>query len=527
MKKLFLTRQIVETDRFAIEELKIPSIILMENAALYAYKAIIENLNKILRAKKTEFIVICGKGNNGGDGFALSRHLATNNYLVKTIYISNENLAHDSQINFNILNQLSKTLNNLSLHKYENINQLESSAEIPIYIDAMLGSGAKLPLKAPYNSIVEKINSLKGFKIAIDIPTGLDSDNGWTDLAFKANLTICLGSLKRGLFINQAREYCGKIIEGDIGIGNFYFDNLPSETFLIEKKDIKELLPIKSKIIHKYSSGRTAIIAGSKDYFGAAILCVKACEKSGAGAITLFVPDSLRLFYQNALPEIIVKGYPDNNEGYLISNSIDFLNHEINEKYDSIAIGCGLGRKIETMEAIDYLIKKFDNIPKVIDADAFYAIGKIGVKNFNLQNSILTPHLKEFSFLTNLHTQDILRNYFEIGFSFANENKTTLFLKGAPSVIFSYNKKAYVFPNGNPGMAKFGTGDVLAGLMCGLLAQFKDINSYDKYEKCSIAAGYLHNLAGDLCSQKLSEFSCFSDKIIEYLPYAFKDISNS
>lgn len=234
----------------------------MENAALNIYNKILDEYKNIENIKSVG--IICGKGNNGGDGFAVARHFITNGYSVKIISIAKETeLKNDALINFRITKNLVKSNKSCSLHFYKNIKELNEIKNCDIIIDAMLGTGSKGELQEPYYSIIDIVNNFDSIKIAIDIPTGLDVDKGYGGKIFNSDLTITLAENKKGLFFNDGYSNSGKVVKESIGIDERFFDKFSIDEYLIEPEDVFLGLPLKTTDLHKYSSGKVLTIAGS------------------------------------------------------------------------------------------------------------------------------------------------------------------------------------------------------------------------------------------------------------------------
>jgi len=517
MIPLYSTEQIRQVDDLAIKQFGFPGSVLMENASLEIYHHLEERILNNDKSKKIGFV--CGKGNNGGDGFATARHCVNNGYNVKILYLGNEEeLSENSRTNFRIISSYQNQFENLSLRKFSELKDTNWLKDCDVILDALLGSGAKGDIREPYKSIVEKLNSFDAFKVAIDIPTGLDADTGFGSNVFKADLTITLGEFKRGLFISDGAFYSGEVVKGRIGISDKFFDELSCNEYIIEPEDVYRSLPEKKKNIHKYSAGKVLTIAGSGKMPGAAVLTSKSVLKTGAGASVLSFPKSVRKLVHKNLTEIIVDAYEDIDE-HFSSEVISELKERI-KWTDVIAIGPGLGRDAETLEGIFKLIKLSKSKFLVIDADGIYAINK-RYKELNLTKAILTPHIGEFSNLIGIPQDEIKKDILRYGKEFVKETGSHLILKGAPTIIFLPSGEALINSAGNPGMAKFGTGDVLTGIIAGFLSQLKNI------ENSVITGVYLHSLSADLLIKKFTEFSYIATDIMENLPNAIKFLRKS
>ncbi len=518
MIPLYSTQQIRDIDEFAIKETGIPGPILMENASINIFNFLEQ---KILRGNKNKKIgFICGKGNNGGDGFAAARHCINNNYPVKILYLAGEdNLFDDCLLNFRIIQSYSQNHKNISLKKFSSLKDVNWLKDCNVIVDAMLGSGAKGELREPYKSIVEKLNKFNAAKIAIDIPTGLDADTGYGKTIFNADLTITLGEYKVGLFIGEGAVNSGEVVKGEIGISNKFYNRLDTDYYLIEPEDVLNILPKKEKNIHKYSAGKVFNIAGSGKLPGAAVLTSTASLKTGTGSSILAFPKSVRKLVHKNLKEVIVETYDDQGSEALSSINISEIRKRIKWS-DVLAVGPGLGREVETSEALFKLFKETESKIKVIDADGIYAING-RYKELNLKKSVLTPHTGEFSNLIGIDTSELEKNIIKYGLQFVKDSGAYLVLKGAPTLIFLPSGEVMVNSTGNPGMAKFGTGDVLTGVIAGLIAQTKNI------ENAVIAAVYIHSLAADLLLNKLTEFGYTASDIINNIPAAIKFLRKS
>lgn len=518
MIPLYSTSQIRAFDKFATESLGVPGMVLMENAAIGIVEAINEKIS--LSQLDLKFGIVCGKGNNGGDGYAVARHLSNAGQLVKVISIGKESeLSDDCKTNYIVTDKLSKTRKNLTLKKFKSVKDLKFLSDCNVIIDAIFGTGISGNLKSPYSEIIEQLNRLKVFKIAIDVPSGLNADTGYAELAFKAHLTITLGGYKKGLFISSGSDFSGDIELKDIGVGNDFFESQTVHEYLYEPEDCLESLPVKEKPSHKYSAGKALVIAGSEKYPGAALLTSQAAFKSGCGSVLLAVPSSIRKKVLGKVPEIVFADY-DSPNGCLSIDSIKVIWEKI-EWSEVVAIGPGLGREESSIEAVQYLLKKRKNKKFVIDADAIFAIGDEQFKEFNLTNCVLTPHLAEFAQLINIPIEKIKQDVISYGRGFAVQTGSYLVLKGAPTITFLPNGEVIINSSGNPGMAKFGTGDALTGMIASFIAQT------NKIEESVLSAVYLHSLSADLQMKNKTEFSYSATDIIKNIPTTIKFLRNS
>jgi len=517
MIPLYSTKQIREIDEYAIKELKIPRIVLMENASLQIYNHTIDKIATSFN--KVGFI--CGKGNNGGDGFAAARHFYNNGFEVVVIYIASpEELSGDALTNSNILKNIAQTDSLINLKKFNSTQDLKILQTCDVIFDALLGSGAKGELTNPYSSIIKKINEINCYKVAIDIPTGLNSDTGYTKEAFKANLTITLAEFKKGLFIGNSPDFTGEIVKGEIGISHSAFEKFEIDDYLIEPEDAFVSLPDKRKTVHKYSAGKVFTIAGSGNYPGAAALTSQAALKAGAGASILAFPVSIKNIIHSKLVEVVVQGYDDHGTEHLNLDNLKELEERI-DWADVIAIGPGLGRDNSTQAAVVGVIRNRTKQKIVLDADALFAISKKKYKELNLEGLVLTPHHAEFANLLGIKTEELQKDLLKFGKIFTKETGAYLVLKGAPTIIFTPEGDALINSSGNSGLAKFGTGDVLTGVLAGLISQHYDI------EQAIIAGVYLHSLTADILAHDFTEYCYTAEDILMNLHRGFQFLRKS
>lgn len=513
MIPLFSTKQIREVDEYAIKELEVPGPVLMENASIEIYNYIELSRRELDLPKQIAFV--CSKGNNGGDGYAAARHCYNNGYEIALVRIGKEDeMSPDCLSNYNILRKLAGT-SGIKFIDYKSLSDIRKIKDYMIIADAMLGSGIEGDLREPYKSVVNELNKYKGFKVAVDIPTGLSADKGYAENAFKADLTVTLGELKKGLFFGSGSVYSGEVYKGNIGIGFSVYDKYRTPEYLIEPEDAYRFLPEKKKDDYKYSAGKVFTIAGSGDLPGAAVLTSKAALISGTGASILAYPKSVRRLVHKNLGEVIVDAYEDNKNEILTTGNIKELEKRI-KWADVVAMGPGLGRAEETQEAVLKIIKDKKYKKIVLDADAVFAIGEGGYAHYDLKDAVLTPHHAEFAHLIGTELNELEKDILKYGHRFADQTGAYLVLKGAPTIIFTPEGDALINTTGNPGMAKFGTGDVLTGVIASFMAQKKDI------EEAVAAAVYIHSLSADILLKKSTEFGYTASDISKNISSAIK-----
>ncbi|NMB81934.1 MAG: NAD(P)H-hydrate epimerase, partial [Ignavibacteria bacterium] len=357
MIPLYSAQQVREADSYAINSLGIPSIVLMENASRSIYDIILSKVDQTLHTVG----IVCGKGNNGGDGLAVARHFVNNEFNVRVLSLGGEpELKGDALTNFRILKNLLNEYPQSKMVIFESSKDLSIFDDCDIIIDAMLGTGSRGELTEPYKEIVQKINQLNSYKVAIDLPTGLDLENSQGEVIFSTDLTITLSEYKTGLFYGKGYTNCGIIEKGYIGIGSDYFQKLSIQNYLIEPEDAFYGIPSKDLDLNKYSAGKVLVIAGSGNMPGASFFTANSVLKSGAGSCYLTSPKSIKTLAQQKLDAAIVIEYEDNSSGYIRPENIKELEEKINWA-DIIAIGPGLGRTKETQETVLELIRNYKN----------------------------------------------------------------------------------------------------------------------------------------------------------------------
>jgi ADP-dependent NAD(P)H-hydrate dehydratase / NAD(P)H-hydrate epimerase len=514
MIPLFSTSQVRKLDSLAIKDNGMPGILLMENASREIFQIISEYVPYPERAG-----FLCGKGNNGGDGFAAARHFANAGVPVTVIYLgSRKEMSDDCRLNFDILNNFAKSNKDIKLVQYKTARNLSQLNDCEIIVDTLLGSGASGPLKAPYDKIIEYINALNKIKAAVDIPTGLDADKGYAQNKLKVDLTITLGEYKKGLFFGDGYELCGEVRKGEIGVDPRWSDRFGVAEYLIEPEDAFQFLPEKGRGINKYTSGKVLTIAGSGIYPGAAAMTSKAVLKAGGGSSVLAFPVSAKSLIHRELTEVVVEHYNDNGSEALSTENIKELEKRI-KWADVVAIGPGLGRGEKTQAAVLQIIEERKFRELVIDADGLFPLNK-NYMNYDLNDIVLTPHLGEFSSLLGEDSGRIKKDILSYGRKFSNDTGCCLVLKGAPTMIF-YKDEVFINTSGNPGMAKFGTGDVLTGIISAFLAQGGVL------PESVISAVYIHSLTADILKKKFTEYGFTAENIIEYFPEGIKFLKDS
>lgn len=530
MLKVVTAKEMQEIDRITIEEYGIGGTILMERAGLAVAEKIdyLFSQDSRLRIQDSNVVILCGGGNNGGDGFVVARLLHNQGYNVKVFLTANpDDLKDDAKINYNTAVKFGVRIYPINKFLTHHASRIMHHA---IIIDALLGTGLNKDVREPISDVINKVNKLPYPVVSIDIPSGISSDNGQImGCAIKADLTVTFGLPKRGHLLFPGAEYTGRLFIEDIGFPQGLLKSEEIKVNLVEESDIISLLPKRPRYSHKGTYGHVLIIVGSRGKTGAGLMSAKACLMTGAGLVTIGVPESLMNIFQSRVTEEMTMALPDKGNGTLSIRAYDEILKFAKKRVNAIAIGPGLSVDNEIREIVRLLITR-SNVPLVIDADGINAIaGDVEILKKADVPIILTPHPGEMVRLsrqttedrlqtTDLTTRDIENNRIDVALSFARNTKTYLVLKGVPTVIATPKGDAYINTTGNPGMAKAGTGDVLTGMISALLAQ-----GLSPSDSCIVGV-YIHGLAGDMASEKKGKYSLTASDIIRMIPRGLKKL---
>ena len=497
--KIFTSQQIHELDEYTIEHEPIKSIDLMERAARALTLAISERWTR-----QVPVVVFAGPGNNGGDALAVARMLSEQGYEVKT-YL------------FNISGHLSadcaENKRRLTEKKNRQLTEVTSEFDPPqleagmLVVDGLFGSGLNKPLAGGFASLVKYINASQAEVVSIDVPSGLmTEDNSYNVRAniIRATLTLTLQQRKLSFLFGENQQFIGQLRVLDIRLSKEGIGKTDAQYTMLEENEVRGMLKPRSPFAHKGSMGQAFIIAGSYGMAGAAVLATKACLRAGAGKVTVHTPKRNVSILQNCVPEAVLQ---------IDREETTFTETVSTEQFQAMAIGPGLGTTDQTAVALIAQLRR-TTCPIVADADALNILANRRAWLQQLPKGIiLTPHPKE---LERLEGQCI-DSYERLtkARNLAEHLEGYVLLKGHYSALCLPDGRVVFNPTGNAGMATAGSGDVLTGIICGLLAR-----GYSQQEACSIGM-YLHGLAGDLAAQELGEESLIASDLIRYLPKAF------
>ncbi len=468
---------------------------MMENAGAACARNIRNIVERESQQRKT-VTVVCGRGNNGGDGFVIARKLSENGYNVSIVLASGYPSSAESVYMYKMVVDLALPTVWYDADKFKAI-QLVKSADI--IVDAVFGFGFYGLLTSEIADLFNEISSAQGLKFAVDVPSGVYCDSGLcAENCVKADYTIAISTLKPAHVVHPAADCCGDIIVANIGIPEESYSVINSSIYTYSFNEVKSLFKKRKVDGNKGDFGRVLCICGSKNMVGAAVLSVSGALRSGAGLVTAAFPECAYAPIASKLTESLLLPLPCNMHGTLAHSGIDAL-LEAAAKADAILIGCGLGVNGDTKEIVSTVIS-CAQCPVIVDADGLNVIaGDIDIITKASVPLVLTPHPGEMSRLTGLSVEAIQSDRANIARAFAHEHDLTLVLKGANTVVANGNSNAvYINSTGNSGLSKGGSGDLLAGIVAGFIAQGMPIPV-----ACN-AAVYVHGYLGETVSEELS-----------------------
>ena len=485
--------QMKAADQYTIQKLGVPSLELMEHAAQACVQVLEDE-----KVDLSHVCVVCGSGNNGGDGFAIARILQNNRYSVETFCVGNpEHYTEETQEQMHRLQECGGKIT----------YGMPQEDSYSVVIDAVFGVGLSRKVEGRYRQVIEQMNRMRGTKFAVDIPSGLSATTGCIlGCAFKADYTVTFQLKKIGLELSQGRTMAGRVIVPDIGIST---DSICEDQEIVRTagKDIyRKMLPDRPEDSNKGTYGRLLVIAGSKGMAGAAYLNAHAAYMTGAGLVRIYTSSDNREILQTLLPEAIVTTYEEYNKEELLS---------LLTWADGVCIGSGLGMS-RLSEKILKTVIEYVKVPCLIDADGLNLLAE----NNNYLNQmaerrfVITPHMKEMSRLTGTPVEELKADRIQILKDFISRYRITCVLKDSRTLIASEEKGIRMNLTGNSAMAKAGSGDVLAGVISGWMVQGKEA------EDAAELGTYIHGLSGDLAKFEKGVYSVMARDLIEYISKA-------
>lgn len=485
--------QMKAADQYTIQKLGVPSLELMEHAAQACVQVLEDE-----KVDLSHVCVVCGSGNNGGDGFAIARILQNNRYSVETFCVGNpEHYTEETQEQMHRLQECGGKIT----------YGMPQEDSYSVVIDAVFGVGLSRKVEGRYRQVIEQMNRMRGTKFAVDIPSGLSATTGCIlGCAFKADYTVTFQLKKIGLELSQGRTMAGRVIVPDIGIST---DSICEDQEIVRTagKDIyRKMLPDRPEDSNKGTYGRLLVIAGSKGMAGAAYLNAHAAYMTGAGLVRIYTSSDNREILQTLLPEAIITTYEEYNKEELLS---------LLTWADGVCIGSGLGMS-RLSEKILKTVIEYVKVPCLIDADGLNLLAEN--KNYLNQMAerrfVITPHMKEMSRLTGTPVEELKADRIQILKDFISRYRITCVLKDSRTLIASEEKGIRMNLTGNSAMAKAGSGDVLAGVISGWMVQGKEA------EDAAELGTYIHGLSGDLAKFEKGVYSVMARDLIEYISKA-------
>ncbi len=512
MKLLLTTDEMRRFDERAIKTLGIPGMILMENAARAVMDEIHNHFGDDLSDLRAE--VLCGPGNNGGDGFAIARQLFVRGADVNLhLFAKRDSLKGDAKANADICDTLE-----IPLQVHTEPDDDFALEPCDLVIDALLGTGLSRAPSALMTHAIRAVNFTWGFVLSVDIPSGVSGTTG--DVpgeAVRADATVTFGYAKRGLYLHPGRDYVGELTVGNISIPAFADLEDAAKMRMLEFSDVGAMLPDRPRHAHKGDFGKVFVLAGSRGLSGAAAMVGEAVLRTGAGMVTVGCPASVLPIIASHRAEVMTLALPETADGCL---SEDALSEALKgtEWADVVVIGPGLGLDNETTRLIEAYVPQV-NKPIVVDADGLNHLARSErLKSALSRKSIITPHAGEFARITGKGIDDVLARPCEEASRLAAESGWVIALKGAPTFTADASGLVFLNPTGNPGLATAGSGDVLTGMIAGFLAQ-------GLAPMWAAAIGvFMHGLAADLAAAELGEASMIAGDVIEAIPSAFAAI---
>ncbi|MGW8313817.1 MAG: NAD(P)H-hydrate dehydratase [Desulfuromonadales bacterium] len=513
--KILTTTQMQEVDRRTIEEVGIPGVVLMENAG----RGVAEEIARRFTVSSPCALVMAGKGNNGGDGYVVARHLQNRGWRVLTLVLSERTaILGDSATHLSALENCGGQVEFISTDMALQ-ERLAAAGEFTLIVDALFGTGLSKPVAGIYRQAIDWLNSQSSPVVAVDIPSGIDASTGRIlGAAVKAALTVTFAFAKIGQVTYPGAGLVGDLVTVDIGIPTAIAERVASNCLLIDAKQSRRLLPERSSEGHKGTFGHLLVVAGSIGKCGAAVMAAESGLRGGAGLVTLACPRSVQPVIAAKLTEVMTAPLTDFN-GEVSLQALDELLAMTSGK-QALAIGPGLGLGEEAGGLVRRLLQDTE-LPVVIDADGLTALcGHLQLLQRQRDRQIvLTPHPGEMARLTGLATSDIQADRFNVARDFATRHHVVLVLKGARTMTASPDGRVHVNSSGHAGLASGGMGDVLTGLIGSLLAQ--GLTAFD----AATLGVFLHGMAADRLWGTFGDAGLLATDIIRELPAARQALS--
>ncbi len=488
-------------------ELGLSWLRLMENAGSAAARIIRDNYK--LEGQKV--VIVCGKGNNGGDGYVIARKLLENNAQIRVISVGTPSTPSAVE--------MALKAHNLGIRPvdFESYTELccRYINDADIVIDALFGTGFKGGADGVYKDAITAINSSNAIKVAIDVPSGMCSDNGaFEGVVVSADLTVTFAAYKPCHLLHPSYELCGEVFVTSIGIPDAAYDVVTPVMHVVTEKDVASVLPDRTVGCHKGDCGTAGLLCGSKGYSGAAVIAGRATIKSGVGIANMIIPDSIYNIVGTSIPEAVCTVLPDIDDNTVLNDVTERVIDTL-DRCDVGLIGCGLGQSKQALYTITEILKSC-SIPLCIDADGINLLAdNIELIRQYTNDVVITPHPKEASRLLGCSVSDVQNDRLGTVKKLCETTGAISILKGAKTLIALPSGDVYVVTDGNPGMATAGSGDMLSGMITAFIAQ--GMSTADS----AISAVKLHALAGDTAVQETSILSLTPTDMINALPTVY------
>lgn len=504
-----------QIDRKAIENWGMPSEVLMENAG----RSFVQLLSKQNSQIPHKVVVLAGTGNNGGDGLVIARWLINRGKSVQVLVVGSESgLSPTTRANARILQNYNAEVS-FSENLSKSLDQ-KSFAHHDLLVDALIGVGISGPVRGEYRRIIKQVNGSNITVASVDLPSGLPADSGNPPgVCIKADLTITMGFPKIGSLLPPGPEYVGNLQVASVGYPKPLLNEFDKIRRLVNPDWVSDHLLSRSDYSHKGNFGRLVVMAGSTGLTGAGMLTARSAQRTGVGLCYLAVPRSLNSIFEQALPEVITKPLPDEGSGSVSRQALDPLVDLVEDKA-GLAIGPGLSQSDQIRQIVPSLLRQV-KLPKVIDADGINAFSGQEDKLKQVDRAIITPHPGELARLLDTSASDINKHRIEIASQVAQDFEVILVLKGVPTVIAEPAGSQFIVNCPTSGLAKGGSGDVLTGMIGGLMAQGQTL-----LESACIAA-YIHCQAAQRAVEESGPRSTIPGNIVNYIGPAFEELNTN
>jgi ADP-dependent NAD(P)H-hydrate dehydratase / NAD(P)H-hydrate epimerase len=513
--RILTAAQMREADRYTIEEIGIPSLVLMENAGRQVVAALEAAYEPQLEGR---IAVLCGRGNNGGDGFVVARTLLQRGVDCAVFVIGAvADVRGDARTNLDILGRLGVTVVEINDEQTWELHFSEIS-QCTLIVDAIFGTGLKSPLQGMLETVVADVNAAGIPIVSIDLPSGLSADTAHLlGDCIDASMTVTLAAPKLSLVLPPAEAHAGDVVIADIGIPGEVIDELEGHQIdLLTREDVRSLIEPRAADSHKGDFGRVLLVAGSRGKTGAAHLAGLGALRAGAGLVTIATPASCLSIVASMAPEYMTEPLEE-LDGQVTAADAERV---AALTADVIACGPGLGRGPGVASFVRALLDKAE-APLVLDADALTVLaddpGRIHGREE--RSIVITPHPGEMARLVGLTTEEVQANRLDVASDFATTHHVYVVLKGHRTIVATPEGRVFINPTGNAGMATGGTGDVLTGMIAAFLAQLLDAEA-----ACRLGV-FLHGMAGDLAAEDEDEMSMTASDLLAHITGAICDLT--